>query len=136
MRPLDPDLQREWLRRMPDRRRRTCAPPHPDRRRSPRFPVANTEIGNHGISGKVLDLGPGGMAIEAGEALRPGRQYTLTLTIGEHVESVAARVLWCRLSATRRLPGGDVIPVYRAGIERARPDPGPDPGPEPEPEGR
>ena len=120
MRPLDPDLQREWLRRMPSRRRRRASRTV-DRRRNPRFPIANTDIGNHTIQGRVLDLSRAGMAIEAQEALRPGERYELTLTIGEHVETVEARVLWCRLAATRRLEGGEVAPVYRAGIVRIRP---------------
>ena len=129
MRPLDPDLLPEWLRRSArkraDRSSSTALPPPDDRRVEARFPVANTEIRNHLATGRVVDFARGGMAIESSHALRPGCRYTFTLTIGEHVETLEARVLWCRLAATRRLSSGEVVPLYRAGIERIRPDPKP-----------
>ncbi len=124
MRPLDPDLARAWRRRSALSRRPSSShhpPGREERRAERRFPIANTEIRNHAASGQVLDLSRDGMAIESHQAVRPGRRYTFTLTIGDHVETLAARVLWCRLQTTRRLPNGDVLPVYRAGIERLRP---------------
>lgn len=125
MRPLDPRLLGDWLRRTSaakrkraEDRRRT---PLPDRRIERRFPIANTGIRNHVVNGSVLDLSRDGLAIESTTALRPGQRYTFTLTIGEHLETLRARVLWCRLQTTERLPNGDVRPLYRAGIERVRP---------------
>lgn len=66
----------------------------------------------------MLDLSRGGMAIECHAALGPGRVYTFRLAIGEHAETLTARLLWCRLCGTERLSNGDVRPIYRAGIER------------------
>ncbi len=127
MRPLDPGLARDRRRRPAaarrGRTRRRRSPGAEDRRGERRFPIANTEIRNHAASGRVLDLSRDGMAIESCTALRPGQLYSFTLTIGDHVESLEARVLWCRLRTTERLPGGDVVPIYRAGIERVRPRP-------------
>ncbi len=125
MQPLDPNLLSEWQRRSARKRRERRESPRPtatsdDRRADPRFPLANTEIRGHAADGRVLDLARGGMAIETNSALRPGHRYTFTLSIGEYVETVEARVLWCRLRATERRPNGDVLPVYRAGIERVR----------------
>jgi hypothetical protein len=107
---------------MPTRRRRKREPRQTDRRHTDRFPLANTDIGNHSIRGRVLDLSRAGMAIETQETLRPGQSYELTLTIGEHVETLEARVLWCRLCGTRPIEDGDIAPVYRAGIVRIRPE--------------
>ncbi len=68
------------------------------------------------------------MAIESTSALCPGHQYSLTLTIGDHVETLDARVLWCRLHTTRKLPNREVEPIYRAAIRRIRPEVEPHPG--------
>ena len=127
MRPLDPDLLPEWLRRSARKRAGRSpagrSPRADDRRAEARFPVANTEIRNHVATGHVVDFARGGMAIESTRSLRPGRRYTFTLTIGDHVETLEARVLWCRLTSTRKRADGEVVPVYRAGIERVRSDP-------------
>lgn len=126
MRPLDPDLLPDWLRRSARKRARQAAssriPPPNDRRAEARFAIANTEIRNHVATARVVDFARGGMSVESTSALRPGQRYTFTLTIGQHVETLEARVLWCRLASTRRLPSDEVVPVYRAGIERIRPD--------------
>lgn len=120
MRPLDPDLT-ERRTKSPPRARRRRSRDEPERRAAPRFPLANTEIRNHAVTARVLDLARGGFAIESSHAMRPGQRYTFTLAIGEHVETLDARVLWCRLRTTERQPNGEVVPVYRAGIERIRP---------------
>lgn len=117
MRPLDPSLASSY----PSSTRRPrprSSPTGADRRQNPRFPLANTEIGNHAVTGRVLDLSRAGMAIECHDALGPGRLYTFRLAIGEHTETLTARLLWCRLCRTERLANGDVLPIYRAGIER------------------
>ena len=127
MRPLDPSLVPHWRRRASARRHRNRRPRSSrgsERRSDRRFPIANTEFSSPSVSGRVLDIHRDGMAIESHSALRPGRGYTLTLRIGTHVETLEARVLWCRLLSTERLPNGDVVPVYRAGIARVRPEEG------------
>ncbi len=125
MRPLDPDLLPEWLRRRARKLARQSSPSRVpnsgERRAETRFPIANTEIRNHVAAARVVDFARGGMAIESTQSLRPGRRYTFTLTIGEHIETLEARILWCRLASTRRRADGEVVPVYRAGIERIRP---------------
>ena len=130
MRPLDPSLLQEWQRRSAGRKpeRRRSAPDGKDRRSHPRIALANTEMRDHSLSARVIDLSRLGFAIESHAALRPGGCYYFTLTIGEHVEAVEARVLWCRLLRTERLPNGDVRPTFRAGIERLPTDPSESPG--------
>ncbi len=127
MRPLDPNLVPGWRQRSERTRgrwpSRLGSATRAERRENTRFPLANTEIRNHTVAGRVVDLARGGMAIESNDALRPGRCYTFTLTIGEYVETLEARVLWCRLRATERQASGDVLPLYRAGLERVRPEP-------------
>lgn len=122
MRPLDPNLVPAWRRRAGHRRRRRRESSNPaERRAERRYRIANTEVRNHQVAGRVLDLHRDGMSIESDASLRPGRTYTLTLSIGEHIETLDARVLWCRLLRTERQPNGDVTPVYRAGIRTVRP---------------
>ncbi len=122
MRPLDPNLLPVWQRNAAARRRRhQTGSPRTERRADRRFPIANTEVQNRTIVGRVLDINRNGMSIESHTAMRPGSRYTLTLSIGDHAETLEAQVLWCRLLATRRSPNGDVIPIYRAGIARVRP---------------
>jgi hypothetical protein len=122
MRPLDPTLLPAWHRNIAARRRQhQLGSSRAERRAERRFPIANTEVHSHTVVGRVIDLNGGGMSIESHAALKPGGRYSLTLSIGDHAETLEARVLWCRLLATRRSPNGDVVPVYRAGIERVRP---------------
>lgn len=91
-----------------------------ERRGDVRFPLANTDLENHLVRGSLVEMSRGGLSIEAHEALSPGQAYTFTLKIGEYEETLRGRVLWCRLRATRKTEGGDVLPVYRAGISRVR----------------
>ncbi len=67
------------------------------------------------LSGRILNLSQGGLAIETGSALRVGARYRFKVTGGERPADFEGRILWCRLRRTRPA-GGDVEPIYRAGI--------------------
>jgi PilZ domain len=107
----------------------TSAPPHPptsrsaagrqDRRRSRRRSAPESRLKSSVLEVRLLNLSPGGLAVESREALRIGGQYRFLL-IGEPgpAEPFEGRVLWCRLHRTQKLDDGDIQAVFRAGIER------------------
>ena len=68
---------------------------------------------------ELLDLSAEGLAVESHESLRVGARYRFTLEMEGATESFVGAVLWCRMVATRPGAGGDVLPVYRAGIARS-----------------
>ncbi len=75
------------------------------------------------IDGKVLDLSPLGMAIEASEGLTIGHNYWFLLRQGWHDIRIDGTVRWCALVETRRKRNGIICPVYRAGIALETPGP-------------
>ncbi|MDX1501817.1 MAG: PilZ domain-containing protein [Thermoanaerobaculia bacterium] len=106
---------------MPPRRAQPEPRPRRERRGTARTGVAGTRLRSPTLEVRLLDLSEGGLAVESNEALRIGARYRFTLE-GEGAaggESFVATVLWCRLHRTLPRSGGDVLPVYRAGLARA-----------------
>ncbi len=97
-------------------RRPARRPARRDRRLASRYEIRDAEVAGPVLSGRILNLSRRGLAIETGSALRVGARYRFTVTGGERSVEFEGRILWCRLRATRPA-GGDVEPVYRAGIE-------------------
>jgi len=89
-----------------------------ERRGSPRRKGSDGDIRSPTLGVRILNLSAAGLAIETDRALRVGGRYRFTLASSGSEARIDGRVLWCRLSGTRRLDNGDVRPVYRAGIER------------------
>ena len=75
------------------------------------------------ICGKVLNLSPLGMAIEALEGLTIGQYYSFLLRRGSHNIRNGGTVRWCALVKTEREKAGTVHPVYQAGIAFKVPGP-------------
>lgn len=76
------------------------------------------------VDGKLINLGPGGFAIETGRGLRVGEYYELAVRSESGTAPAipcgfAGRVRWCALRSTVKGPDGEVLPVYRAGFERS-----------------
>jgi Tfp pilus assembly protein PilZ len=67
--------------------------------------------------GKILNLSLDGMALETSDYLQLGRSYTLKLVRDDEELVLQGRVVWCRMVGTARKEGGDVGPVYSAGVE-------------------
>lgn len=89
-----------------------------ERRASPRRAGSEGDIRSPTLGVRILNLSAAGLAIETDCALRVGGRYRFTLATAGDEARIDGKVLWCRLSGTRRLANGDVHPVYRAGIER------------------
>lgn len=64
----------------------------------------------------VRNLSIAGMAVETARALNVGRRYTFNIAAGEDQIRVPGRVMWCVLGQGRREAGGEVCPVFQAGI--------------------
>ena len=68
------------------------------------------------VSGKVLDAGIQGVAIETTESLRQGWSYAFKMAVGDNVVSIPGRVAWCKKVGTRETGNGRVEPVFRLGV--------------------
>ena len=66
---------------------------------------------------KIVDLSRSGTAVETTERLVPGRKYRLQIE-GANGSSTATtgRVVWCKLTGTVDVGGGETAPMYRAGL--------------------
>jgi c-di-GMP-binding flagellar brake protein YcgR len=89
-----------------------------ERRRYPRISV-------EGITGrlfyaekaKVLNISLGGMAIEISRRLEINREYNLKIKAEDGRFDFKGRVVWAILVGSLKGHGGDVIPVYQAGLK-------------------
>lgn len=77
----------------------------------------------HPIDGKVLNLSPLGIAIEASDSLTIGQNYWFLLRQGRDHFRIDGTVRWCALVKTKRQRAGTVCPVYRAGVALEVPGP-------------
>lgn len=66
---------------------------------------------------RILNLSVAGMAVETSGRLNVGRTYSFKLRERDAEVTIPGRVAWCVLGRTRRSAGGEVAPVYRAGIQ-------------------
>ncbi len=65
----------------------------------------------------ILDISAGGVSLKADRRLNIGNKYTLKLEDEENVLTVTGTIVWSVLSETREVPGGDIVPVYTAGMK-------------------
>lgn len=65
----------------------------------------------------ILNVSLGGAAIETSRRLRMGAEYTLTLNDKGRSVSLKGIVVWSVLKEGKKAAHGEVIPIYRAGIE-------------------
>jgi len=78
-----------------------------------------------GMSGKmaftsyvnIIDISTGGIAFEADRRLNMGRQYTLSILHDKQVIQVKGTVVWSIIRKCEKDDGGNVIPVYKAGMK-------------------
>lgn len=89
-----------------------------ERRRYPRITV-------EGITGrlfsaekaKVLNISLGGIAVEISKRLEINREYSLKLENKDDRFDFRGRVVWASLVGSLKGHGGDIIPVYQAGLK-------------------
>lgn len=87
-----------------------------ERRRYPRLPVRQTEIRNGLLTGRVVNLSLGGLAIESSVGLRVDTRQRFSLRSHQRWLRIATLVRWCRLDHTVRHSEGEVAAVFRIGV--------------------
>ena len=89
-------------------------------RRHPRYRLGSRELNGQmtfASEVSILDVGMGGVSLTADKRLNIGGRYTLKLEANGKVISLSCEVAWARLSATKRVAGGDTVPLYTAGMK-------------------
>jgi len=92
-----------------------------EKRRYRRFRVDVLEINGRMVLAdnvKILDISAGGVSLKADRRLDVGTEYTLRMEEEEEgkILTVKGNIVWSVLSETREVPGGDIVPVYTAGM--------------------
>lgn len=87
-----------------------------EQRRFPRLSVQQTRIRNSLLSGKVVNLSLGGLAMESTAGMRIGSLHRFRVDCAAKTFRVEGKVCWCRLSRTVRRQAGEVVPIFRTGI--------------------
>ena len=83
------------------------------------------DIELRGMSGKmaftsylnVIDISAGGIAFEADRRLNIGRSYTLSIIHDKQTINVKGTVIWSIIRKSKKDDRGNVIPVYKAGMQ-------------------
>lgn len=88
-----------------------------ERRVQHRLNTRDSTVRGPMVIGHVLNLSRGGMAVETTDGLRIGARHRMKITAPRRQVVVEATVRWCRLLRLRPGPGGDIVPIYRAGLE-------------------
>ncbi len=86
------------------------------RRRYLRHIATEIELTSKGLAGRVLNVSETGLAIETSARPVVGKSYQFTLADPEITVAATARVRWCVLRRTTPAEGGDVLPIYFAGL--------------------
>ncbi len=68
------------------------------------------------VSGRVVNIGQHGLALEAPERLFVGGSYFFSVGLGPRKLRLSGRVRWCRLVGTQISVHGEVQPVFQAGV--------------------
>lgn len=88
-----------------------------DKRRHDRFSTDNVHGRfSYAVRASVLNLSLSGLAVRTDTQLNIGRKYRFELGDPTHAVELSGSVRWCRMSGTEKLPSGDIVPVYEAGI--------------------
>ena len=89
-----------------------------ERRRYPRISVEGiTGRMFCAVKAKVLNISLGGMAIEISRRLEINREYSVKIEAEDGKFDFKGKVVWASLVGSLRGHGGDVIPVYQAGLK-------------------
>ena len=93
-----------------DRRSR---PPRHERR----FHAGRVSFRSAVLNARLLNLSANGAAIETSDQPRIGAEVLCELENEQTSTLIPGEIRWCRLGRTTNNESGEVIPVYRAGIE-------------------
>jgi c-di-GMP-binding flagellar brake protein YcgR len=91
-----------------------------EKRRYRRFRVDIMEISGRMVFAhnvKILDISAGGISLKADRRLNLGTEYALRIEDKGKILTVKGNIVWSILSETREIPGGDIVPIYSAGMK-------------------
>ncbi len=91
--------------------------PPPPSRQTRRFHTARISFNSSRLNARLLNLSASGAAIETSEPPRIGSELQCELESEQTLAMIPGEVRWCRLGGTTSAEDGDVVPVYRAGIQ-------------------
>lgn len=66
---------------------------------------------------RILNISIGGAAIETSKRLNPGSEYTLKLEDVGKTLTIKGVIAWSVISQSSKGPRGELVPMYRAGIQ-------------------
>ena len=85
-------------------------------RQARRFHAGRVAFRSARLNARLLNLSTEGAGIETSEPPRIGSELQCELESEQTFALIPGEVRWCRLGSTTS-DGGDVVPVYRAGIQ-------------------
>jgi hypothetical protein len=65
----------------------------------------------------LFNIGMGGVSLKADQRLNVGGKYVIKLEVGGKLLPLKGVVVWSKLSESRRGNGGEVVPLYTAGMQ-------------------
>jgi len=93
-----------------------------DRRRHRRLVLKGFEKTGYPSSKiKILNISAEGLAIETTKKFQKNDEYALEITHGGDAHRLKSRVVWAALTRIEKKESGDVVAVYKAGIEFDQP---------------
>ena len=85
-------------------------------RRGPRRPIDDLRLLNP-VHGRVVDMSSLGFGIETYRPFSVPERSVFSIGEPASAAKIRAEVRWCLLVRTERIENGDVVPVYRSGLE-------------------
>ena len=85
-------------------------------RQARRFRAGHISFRSSRLDARLLNLSASGAGIETSDPPRIGAEVLFELESEQTSTLIPGEVRWCRLGRTANDEGGDVVPVYRAGI--------------------
>jgi len=93
-----------------------------ERRKHKRLIVkGNQKIISHFLNTRIINISVSGVAIETTTRLEINKEYGLKINQRGNALRLKGRVVWAVLMRAEKKESGDIIPVYKAGMEFQQP---------------
>jgi hypothetical protein len=92
-----------------------------EKRRRKRFAVKGSQWKfPYSSSSKIIDISPGGVAVEATKKLEVNKDYNLYIYHKGNVLGLKYRVVWSVVAREEENEAGEIVQIYKAGMEFQR----------------
>jgi len=93
-----------------------------EKRKHKRFALKGIESRfPHSTNARIIDIGIGGVAIEATKKLEINKGYSLTINYKGNPLRLKCRVVWSLFAREEKKESGDIIRIYKGGLKFHRP---------------